>query len=174
MATLDKQDLEKMLAFLDLTKLDAVNSKHRENTYIWGKTQLLTYSPEALKEYADAIYRYILPHFGLVTETLEEYIAKWLAPETAFTDWLSTNEERFIGILEEIASSPIVDPNILRDPGYDIYTLIAGVLAGDYDFYETIIDFLLSDRLRDEFIDDPRIIDLVAEIDTTVLQLLLT
>lgn len=165
MATLTKQDLEKMLTLLDLSTLDAINAKHRNDTYIWGKTQLLTYSPEALREYAEVIYRYILPHFGFITETLEEYTAKWLAPETAITEWLSSNEERFIGILEEIASNPIIDPNIIREPEYDVYGVINDFLNGDRDFYETTNDFLLSKKLRDSFIEETRIIALVTEID---------
>lgn len=164
MSNLTKQDLEKMLILLDLTTLNAINSKYRTNTYVWGKAQLLNYTPEALREYADAIYCYILPHFGLVELTEEEYIAKWLAPETALADWLSSNE-RFISTLETIASNPIIDPNIIREPEYDVYCLITDFIQGDRDFYETTNDFLLSKKLRDPFIEDTRIIALVTEID---------
>ena len=170
MTTLDKQQLEQMLKDLDLSKLEDLDSKHRQDNYLYGHRPLLKYAPEALTEYAGAIYRYILPHFGTMSMTEEQYIAQWLAPYTSLQAQLAAKAEDFISRLEDIVANPEPpkDPYPKLIPDLRLYTDTADFSDGaDGDLYMDLNDFLTSKAspLRGDSVEDTRALALVAEID---------
>lgn len=97
--TYSKSELEQMLSLLDLDTLVSIDSKYRQNEpYTYGRQPLLTYSQEALVEYATAIYHSILPRFDSTsTLTEEEYISQWIAPYNHLNADLATATE--VGVL---------------------------------------------------------------------------
>ncbi len=82
MNELTQSNLELMLSLLTLSSLDTLNHKHLQNSYTGDKVPLLDYTPEALTEYASAIYRYILPYVGDTDITEAKYVATWLSYNT--------------------------------------------------------------------------------------------
>jgi len=164
----EKQNLEKMLSILDYSKLESIDSKCRKDAYINGRHPLLHYSQEALSKYASTIYNYILPHFETVTLTETEYIAKWISPYTELQAQLASKAEGFISQLEAIVANPILVPNVIIEPEYNLYTQITSFLSGDNDFYADLNDFLFNSfsPLRKDDVTDPRVIALVAEVNT--------
>mgnify|MGYP000904172143 CR=1 FL=1 len=162
------KDYEKMLTLLDISTLKAIHIRSLDNHYGWGHQPLLKYSVEALKEYASVIYRLILPHLSLEEITEEEYIAKWLAPYTKVQEQLSIKADDYIGLLKDIANNPIIEPSIIVELEYDIYTQIRGFLSGNYAYYPSLNDFLCcrTSPLRGSLVSDSRIFALVSEVDT--------
>ena len=167
---LGKSELEKMLSLLDYSNLEAIDSKCRQDNYLWGKQPLLKYTPEALAEYASIIYNSILPHFDTMTLTEEEYIAKWVAPYTDLEAQLTLKAAGFISTLTAIAANPSINSNkkIIAEPEYDLYTQIKDFLTGKNDFYEDLNDFLFNSHspLRKDDVTDPRVTALVADVNT--------
>ncbi|MDR3597071.1 hypothetical protein [Clostridium sp.] len=167
---LTKLNLELMLNLLDISTLERIDSKCRQDNYLYGQRPLLKYTKEALTEYAGAIYRYILPHFGTITTTEAEYLALWLAPYTAIQLQLKAKEPAFIGTIIDIVMHPIAesDPNIIVTPRDCLYAQIANFLIGnDSDLYADVLDFLCNvySPLRKDTVTDPRVLDLIAEVD---------
>jgi len=85
-------ELKDMLDLLSIDTLDTINRKIVvEEPYSWGRTPLLRYAPEALADYADAIYRHVIAPLDPDTATdddLNLYVAQYLTfyeqAETAF------------------------------------------------------------------------------------------
>lgn len=166
---LTKQNLEQMLNLLDITTLEAIDSKCRQDTYVYGQQPMLKYCPEALVEYACAIYQYILPHFGTTAITEEDYIAKWTAPHTKCMKLIATKD--YMVTLSNIVATPELAPE-----GYnlekDIYSEISAYLdnhknGAEWYFFEGLNDFLTNSYspLRWDSVFDSRITDLIAEVD---------
>jgi|GEM_PF-6812542 len=169
--SLTKQNLKLMLSLLDISTLERIDSKCRQDNYLYGQRPLLKYTKEALTKYASAVYRYILPHFGSIVVTEDEYIALWIAPYTSIQGQLKAKETAFIGAIIDIVMHPIAesDPNIIVTPRDCLYTQIANFLSGkDSDLYEDVLDFLCNvySPLRKDTMTDPRVLALVGEIDT--------
>jgi hypothetical protein len=169
MTTLSKPDLEQMLHFLDLDTLGIIDSKCRQDAYTFGNRPLLKYSAEALTEYASALYRYILPHFGTIELTEDDYIALWLAPYTNIKAQLASKAEDFIGLLRNIAETPIEsEPNTLPPVPNQVYAEIIDYLSGkNDDLYSNLNEFLFStySPLRKEIMTDARVLAIIAEAD---------
>lgn len=166
---LTKQNLEQMLNLLEITTLEKIDSKCRQDAYTYGQQPMLKYSPEALVEYASAIYQYILPHFDTVGLTEDEYIAKWVAPHTKCMKLIAAKD--YMVTLIDIIDNPKPAPT-----GYnlekDIYAEISAYIdnhrnGSEWYFFEGINDFLTNSHspLRWDTITDKRIIDLIAEVD---------
>ena len=169
LGTLGKSKLEQMLSLLDYSKFAEIDSKCRQDNYLWGKQPLLKYTKEALAEYARLIYYSILPHFDTMTLTEEEYVAKWTAPYTDLQIQLASKAAGFISTLTAIATNPIISSNrkIIAEPDHDLYAQITAFLSGDNDFYEDLNDFLFNSLspLRKDDVTDTRVIALLAEVD---------
>lgn len=166
---LTKQNLELMLNLLEITALERIDSKCRQDAYLHGHHPLLGYSQEALTEYASAIYRYILPHFYTMEFTEAQYIAKWISPYNELQAHLASKVGSFISTLEAIASNPFIDPypKIIVEPEYDLYKQISDFLNKQNDFYADTTDFLCNTHspLRSSFVADSQVLALIAEVD---------
>lgn len=162
-----KRKLQGILNILDVSVLESNDSACRKDTYINGRHPLLTYSEEALARYACVIYRYVFPHFGAVEFTEEEYVAKWIAPYTELKAQLASKADSFISQLQGIADNPVVVPNVIIEPEYDIYTQIKDFLDGNNDFFIDLNDFLFNtfSPLRKDDVTDPRVIALITEVN---------
>lgn len=158
-----------MLNLLDITTLEKIDSKCRQDNYTFGQQPMLKYCPEALVEYACAIYQYILPHFDTTDITEEQYIAKWVAPHTKCMKLIASKD--YMVTLIAIIDNPAPAPT-----GYslekDIYAEISAYIDNhkndaDWYFFEGLNDFLINvhSPLRWDTITDKRILDLIAEID---------
>lgn len=167
---LTKQNLEQMLNLLDVTTLEKIDSKCRQDGYTYGQQPMLKYSPEALVEYACAIYRYILPHFDTTGITEEDYISKWTAPHTKAMKLIASKD--YMLTLSNIVAAPEPAPE-----GYslekDIYSEISAYLdnhktGAEWYFFEGLNDFLTNvhSPLRWDTVTDKRIIDLIDEVDS--------
>ncbi|MDF2537135.1 MAG: hypothetical protein K0S76_156 [Herbinix sp.] len=169
MVALSRHDLEQMLSLLDLTTLESIDAKCRQDAYTFGNHPLLIYSAEALTEYASAIYRYILPHYGAVELTEEEYVAQWLAPHTNLQVQLASKTEDFIGLLRNIAETPTEsEPNTLPPVPNRVYSEISDFLSGkNDDLYSNLNDFLFSSYspLRRDTVTDARVLAIIAEVE---------
>jgi len=171
-----KYDLEQMLKLLDLSTLEKIDSKCRENNYAYC-CPLSLYAPEALIEYASAIYRHILKPLSIADLTEEEYTAKWLAPYTSLLEQLANRADGFISTLRAIVARPelLPDPYIAPPPEKDLYVQISDFLdnyyddddAAEWDFFEGINDFLCNplSPLRWHSVLDSRVPVLIAEVD---------
>jgi len=145
MTALSKHDLEQMLQLLDLSILDSIDTKHHQDTYTSGSQPLLHYTPEALREYATTVYQYILPHIEGVDITLEDYIARWLAPYKVIQAQLASKADDFINRLTDIASNPILLPAFYYIiPEQCLYTQISNFLNKKDNSYNDLNDFLTS------------------------------
>ena len=171
MLAISRQNLEQVLNFLDLSTLELIDSKYRQDAYTFGKHPPLKYSAEALTEYASALYRYILPHFGSIEVTEDEYISKWLAPYTTLQAHLKAKEADFIGILTDIADNPMPLPESSTEPVPEqcLSTTISDFLNKQNNYFENTNDFLISPQspLRKRFeVEDSRVMALIAEVDS--------
>lgn len=166
---LTKQNLEQMLNLLDVTTLEKIDSNCHKNNYTFGQQPMLKYSPEALVEYACAIYRYILPHFDTTGITEDEYIAKWTAPHTKAMELIASKD--YMVTLIDIIDNPEPAPE-----GYslekDVYSEISAYIdnhrnGAEWYFFEGINDFLTNvhSPLRWNTVTDKRITNLIAEVD---------
>ncbi len=166
---LTKHTLEQMLNLLDITTLEAIDSKCRQDNYTFGQQPMLKYTPEALVEYACAIYQYILPHFDTTDITEEQYIAKWTAPHIKAMELIAAKD--YMVTLIDIVNNPEPAPE-----GYslekDIYAEISAYIdnhkhGDDWYFFEELNDFLINSHspLRWDTITDSRITNLIAEVD---------
>jgi hypothetical protein len=172
-------ELKDMLDLLSIDTLDTINRKIVvEEPYSWGRTPLLKYAPEALADYADAIYRHVIAPLDPDTATdddLNQYIAQYLTfyeqAETAFNAASVDLAHRLLNI-SRTPIKPELPPNII-DEGDNIYDLIADYFAGNsYDLYPHFHNFLYSFlsplRRPDLIAHDKRLIDLVAEADELI------
>lgn len=167
---LTKQKLEQMLQLLEINTLEDIDSKCRKDTYIYGQQPMLKYTPEALVEYACAIYRYILPYFDTTGITEEEYIAKWTAPHIKALE-LIASKDYMVTLIDNIATpEPAPEGYSLEK---DIYAEISAYIDNDktgteWYFFEGINDFLINTHspLRWETVTDKRIINLISEVDS--------
>jgi len=178
-STIAKAELENMLEILTIDTLTDINRKIvAEEPYSWGRTPLLKYAPEALADYADAIYRHVIAPLDPDTATdddLNLYVAQYLTfyeqAETAFNAASVGLAHRLLTI-SKTPIKPELPPNII-DEGDNIYDLIADYFAGNsYDLYPHFHNFLysfLSPLRRPDLIAlDKRLIDLVAEADELI------
>lgn len=178
-STIAKAELENMLEILTIDTLTDINRKIvAEEPYSWGRTPLLKYAPEALADYADAIYRHVIAPLDPDTATdddLNLYVAQYLTfyeqAETAFNAASVGLAHRLLTI-SKTPIKPELPPNII-DEGDNIYDLIADYFAGNsYDLYPHVHNFLYSFlsplRRPDLIAHDKRLIDLVAEADELI------
>lgn len=179
MTMIAKVELDIMLDILNIDTLDTINRKIVvEEPYSWGRTPLLRYAPEALADYADAIYRYVIAPLTPDTATdddLNQYIAQYLAfylqAETAFTSASVDLAHRLL----TISKTPIkhdLPPNYI-DEGDNVYDLITdyfdGKSYGLYPHFNHILYSYLSPLRRADLIaHDQRLIDLVKEADELI------
>jgi hypothetical protein len=159
--------LERIHKLLDLSVLQALNDKSIERDYGWGHQPLLLYTPEALTEYATAIYQCLQP-LGAIYTTLDDYISQWLDPEKALRDWLAEYEGNIITTLTEIASDPVQpDDRMIEDGG--LYTQISAFLSGDRDYFQDLASYLFCVqsplRIHAQTTADQRVLDLLAMVD---------
>ncbi|MBC2457142.1 hypothetical protein [Clostridium beijerinckii] len=163
-----KRKLQGILNILDISVLESNDRACRKDAYINGHHPLLTYSEEALAKYACVIYRYVFPHFGAVELTEEQYVTKWTAPYTELKAQLASKADSFISQLTVIADNPVVVPNVIIEPKYDMYVQIKDFLAGNDDFFTDLNDFLFNtfSPLRKDSVTDERVIALVTEVNT--------
>jgi len=172
-------ELKDMLDILNIDTLNQLNTSIiHEEPYSWGRTPLLRYAPEALADYADAIYRHVIAPLDPDTATdddLNQYIAQYLTfyeqAETAFNAASVDLAHRLLNI-SRTPIKPELPPNII-DEGDNIYDLIADYFAGNsYDLYPHFHNFLYSFlsplRRPDLIAHDKRLIDLVAEADELI------
>lgn len=166
----EQQDLERLLSLLDLSVLHTLNNKSIERNYGWGHQPLLTYTTEALTEYATTLYPHVYS-LGCTTMTEAEYLAQWLAPEHKFREWFTSKEAAFIGILADIVANPMSLPaGVIDDNG--LHTSISDFLTNS-SYFEDLSDFLCSEhsplRLHAkgnvDDMTDQRVVDLIAEVD---------
>jgi hypothetical protein len=178
-STIAKAELENMLEILTIDTLTDINRKIvAEEPYSWGRTPLLKYAPEALADYADAIYRHVIAPLDPDTATdddLNLYVAQYLTfyeqAETAFNAASVGLAHRLLTI-SKTPIKPELPPNII-DEGDNIYDLIADYFAGNsYDLYPHFHNFLYSFlsplRRPDLIAHDKRLIDLVKDADKLI------
>lgn len=172
-------ELKDMLDLLSIDTLDTINRKIVvEEPYSWGRTPLLKYAPEALADYADAIYRHVIAPLDPDTATdddLNLYVAQYLTfyeqAETAFASASVDLAHRLLTI-SRTPIKPVLPPNHI-DEGDNVYDLISDYFAGNsYDLYPHFHNFLYSYlsplRRADLIAHDQRLIDLVAEADELI------
>ena len=159
-----------MLNLLDITALEAIDSKCRQDAYTYGQQPMLKYCPEALVECACAIHQYILPHFDTTAITEEDYISKWVAPHIKCMELIAAKD--YMVTLIDIIDNPEPPPT-----GYslekDIYAEISAYIdnhknGAEWYFYEGLNDFLTNSHspLRWNTVTASRIIALISEVDT--------
>lgn len=166
---LTKQNLEQMLNLLEITTLEKIDSKCRQDVYTYGQQPLLKYAPESLVEYACAIYQYILPHVDTTAITEEDYISKWVAPHIKAVELIAAKD--YMLTLSDIVNAPEPSPegyNLENNVYKEISAYIDNHKNGDsWYFYEGLNDFLTNvhSPLRWETVTDARILVLIAEVD---------
>jgi len=172
-------ELKNMLEILNIDTLTDINSKIVvEEPYSWGRTPLLRYAPEALADYADAIYQHVIAPLDPDTATdddLNLYVAQYLTfyeqAETAFASASVDLAHRLLTI-SRTPIKPVLPPNHI-DEGDNVYDLISDYFAGNsYDLYPHFRNFLYSYlsplRRADLIAHDQRLIDLVKDADELI------
>jgi hypothetical protein len=172
-------ELKDMLDILNIDTLNQLNTSIiHEEPYSWGRTPLLKYAPEALADYADAIYQHVIAPLDPDTATdddLNLYVAQYLTfyeqAETAFTSASVDLAHRLLTI-SRTPIKPELPPNFI-DEGDNVYNLIADYFDGkSYDLYPHFSNFLYSYlsplRRADLIAHDQRLIDLVKDADKLI------
>lgn len=172
-------ELKDMLDILNIDTLTNINRRIvAEEPYSWGRLPLLRYAPEALVDYACAIYLHVIAPLDPDTATddaLNDYKDRYLTlyeqAETAFASASVDIAHRLLTI-SKTPIKPELPPNFI-DEGDNVYALIADYFDGkSYGLYPQFSNFLysfLSPLRRSDLIEhDRRILDIVHEADALI------